>query len=136
VTTSTDVQVMTPYLCAKGAEKAIAFYGTVFGAEVAGDLWRDPSGGRVGHAELHLGGMRFFVSDEYAELDVLSPQSRGGTTVAFVVIVDDIDKVWAKALAHGATVERDVTVDNGMRGGWLRDPWGHRWNVGQLVPGG
>ncbi len=131
---STDTQTMTAYLCAKGADEAIAFYQEVFGATLHGEPWRDPTDGRIGHSELHLGGTRFFLSDEYEPLDVLSPTTRGGTSVSFVVLVDDIDTVWAKAVERGAKVERDLKVDNGMRGGWLFDPWGHRWNIGQPLP--
>ena len=130
---TTEHQTMTAYLCAKGAPDAIQFYEEVFGATLHGEPWRDPADGRIGHSELHLGGTRFFLSDEYPELGVLSPLTHGGTGVAFVVVVDDVDEVWARALERGATVDRDLTVGNGMRSGWLHDPWGHRWNVGQLL---
>jgi PhnB protein len=133
---TTENQTMTAYLCAKGATDAIDFYGDVFGATLHGDPWKDPADGRIGHCELHLGTTRFYLSDEYPELGVLSPLSRGGTGVSFVVVVDDVDTVWARALERGATVDRDLTVGNGMRSGWLHDPWGHRWNVGQLLEGG
>jgi PhnB protein len=126
-------QTMTPYLCVQGAAEAIEFYQAVFGATVHGELWHDPSDGRIGHAELHLGDTRFYLSDEYEGLDVLSPKSRGGTSVSFVVLVDDVDAVWASAVGHGAKVERELSVGNGMRGGWLRDPWGHRWNIATMV---
>jgi PhnB protein len=130
---TTASQTMTAYLCAKGAADAIQFYRQVFGATLHGSPWRDPADGRIGHCELHLGGTRFFLSDEYPELGVLSPLSRGGTGVSFVVIVDDVDAVWARALERGAKVDRDITVGNGMRSGWLHDPWGHRWNIGQRL---
>ncbi len=129
------MQTVTPYLCARDAEAAIAFYREVFGATLEGEPWRDPADGRIGHAELHFDEMRLFVSDEYEALDVLSPQSRGGTTVSFVLVVDDVTATWTKAIEHGATVEREVKVDHGMRAGWLRDPWGHRWNLGEVLSG-
>lgn len=134
MTTSTETQTQTliPYLCARGAGEAIALYESVFGAEVIGDVWRDPDDGRVGHAELRIGDMAFYLSDEYEWLGVLSPTSRGGTTVSLVLLVDDLDPVWEIALERGATVEHDITVDYGRRAGWLTDPWGHRWNVGEL----
>lgn len=126
-------QTLTPYLCARGAADAIAFYTSVFGAELIGEVWHDPDDGRVGHAELQIGDTRLYVSDEYEEIGVLSPQTWGGTTVSFVLVVDDVDAAWTAALENGAIVERDITVDHGMRGGWVRDPWGHRWNVGELT---
>lgn len=127
------IQTITPYLCVKGAEGAIAFYESVFGAKVVGDVWHDPDDGRVGHAELEIGDMRLYISDEYESLGVLSPQTRGGTTVSFVLAVDELDRVWARALDEGATVDREITVQYGMRAGWLYDPWGHRWQVGELI---
>ena len=125
---STDTQTMTAYLCAKGADEAIAFYQDVFGATLHGEPWRDPADNRIGHSELHLGGTRFFLSDEYEPLGVLSPTTRGGTSVSFVVMVDDIDTVWAKAVERGAEVERDVKEDHACAGDALRSlgPAGHR----------
>lgn len=131
--TETQTQTLTPYLCARGAAEAMAFYEAVFGAEAIGDVWRDPDDGRVGHAELRVGDMVFYLSDEYESLGVLSPSARGGTTVSLVLRVDELDPVWERALERGATVERDITFDHGRRAGWLTDPWGHRWNVGELA---
>jgi PhnB protein len=134
-TMTTSTQTMTAYLCVKGAADAIKFYEEVFGATVHGPPWLDPADGRIGHSELHLGGSQFYLSDEYPELDVLSPTTRGGHSVSFVVIVDDVDAVWARAIERGAMVDRDIEVGNGMRSGWLQDPWGHRWNIGELLDG-
>jgi uncharacterized glyoxalase superfamily protein PhnB len=126
-------QTLTPYLCARGAEDAIGFYRDVFGAALVGEVYRDPDDGRIGHAELSVGATTFYLADEYEALGVLSPSSRGGTTVSFVLLVDDVDATWAAALDRGATPEREITVAHGMRAGWLKDPWGHRWNVGELL---
>ena len=125
-----DKQTVTAYLCARGADDAIGFYREVFGAKVDGEIWRDPADGRVGHSELEIGGSTFYLSDEYEALGVRSPQHYGGTSVSFVIVVDDVEAVWAAALARGAKVDREITEGNGMRSGWLHDPWGHRWNVG------
>jgi PhnB protein len=70
---------VTPYLSIRGAAQAIEFYRKAFGAK---ELMRMPrSEGKVGHAEIRIGGSRVMLSDEYAAMDFLGPQSRGGTTV-------------------------------------------------------
>ena len=118
---------VTAYLCCAGAAKAMAFYSEAFGAEEV-TRWPEPDG-RLGHAEMKIGETTLFISDEFPELDVRGPLARGGSSVAFVVAVEDADTVFARALAAGATVERPLSDAPQGRNGWLRDPWGHRWNV-------
>src|SRR5262245_19583397 len=70
---------VTPYLSIKGGGEAIEFYKKAFGAK---ELMRMPGpDGKVGHAELQIGDSRVMLADEYVQMDFLSPQSRGGTTV-------------------------------------------------------
>src|SRR5205085_6224568 len=80
------------------------------------------------------------MADEFAEIDVLAPPSRGGTTVSFVIDVPDVDTVYSRAIAAGATAERPPADQfYGARAGWLTDPWGHRWSISTplaAVPGG
>ena len=49
--------------------------------------------------------------------------------MSLVLDVDDVDAVFARAVALGARVERPVTDAHGDRGGWLFDPAGHRWSI-------
>lgn len=119
---------VTPYLTVKGAASAIEFYKKVFGAAETMRLV-DPSG-RVGHAEMTISGSPIMISDEHPELDVLSPQSRGGSTVGIHVYVEDVDQVVARAVAEGAK-QLGPVVDEfyGDRAGKLVDPFGHVWYV-------
>jgi uncharacterized glyoxalase superfamily protein PhnB/catechol 2,3-dioxygenase-like lactoylglutathione lyase family enzyme len=95
--------------------------------------------GRVGHVELRIGESVIMMADEFADIDVLGPTSRGGTTVSFVISVPDVDTVYARAVAAGATAERPPDDQfYGDRAGWLSDPWGHRWSISTplaAVPG-
>ena len=70
---------ITPYLAVKGAGKAIDFYKKAFGAKER--LRMDAPGGLIGHAELTIGDSVLMLADEYPPLDLLGPQSRGGTSV-------------------------------------------------------
>ncbi len=61
---------------------------------------------------------------------MVSPRTLGGTGVSLVVLVADADAMIARAVAAGATLQRDVSEDHGTRSGWIVDPYGHRWNIG------
>jgi len=54
--------------------------------------------------------------------------------VTLSVYVEDVDDVFARALAAGATETRPVQNQfYGDRSGQFVDPWGHRWNVASRV---
>jgi PhnB protein len=119
---------VTPYLTVKDAASAIEFYKRAFGATE--ELRLVEPQGRIGHAEIVINGSPIMLSDEYPELDVLGPQSRGGSTVGLYLYVDDVDEVFNRAVAEGATVVRPVADEfYGDRSGKLADPFGHAWYV-------
>jgi PhnB protein len=122
-------QVVTPYITVKGAARAIDFYKHVFGAVESGARYTEP-GGRVGHAEIEINGSRIMLSDEHPEIEVLSPESLGGTPTMFHLHVADAGAVVARAAAAGATVQRAVQDQPyGERSGTIKDPFGHRWMI-------
>lgn len=118
---------VTPYLCANPAASAIDFYKEAFGATERYRMTGED--GRIGHAELTIGGTTLYLSDEWPEMGVRSPKSLGGNCVSFVVDVADVDAAWKRALDAGATIERPITDAPHGRGGWLVDPFGHRWSI-------
>jgi len=119
---------LTPYLACRDAARAIDFYKQAFGAA---ELMRMPApGGKIGHAEVRIGDSRFMLTDEYPEMDFLSPQTRGGTTVHLHVYVKDVDAMIARAVAAGAKLVREVKDQfYGDRSGSLQDPFGHVWHI-------
>ncbi|MEN3315082.1 MAG: PhnB protein [Acidimicrobiaceae bacterium] len=121
-----------PYLAVDGASEAIEFYGTVFGAT---ERVRMPMpDGRVGHAELEIGDSVVMLADENPEMGVRSPKAVGGTPVTLSVYVEDVDAVFDKATAAGASVLRPVDDQfYGDRSGQFEDPFGHRWSVATHV---
>jgi uncharacterized glyoxalase superfamily protein PhnB len=128
VATSTAVTV-TPYLCVRGADRAIAWYQQVFGAVEQGDRYVDADG-RIGHAEFTIGGATFFISDEHPEIGVVSPETQEGHSVGLHLYVENVDEVWARAVEAGATVVYDLgDREYGDRSGTFHDPFGHRWFV-------
>ena len=124
---------ISPYLIVDGAADAIDFYGSVLGATQRGDSMVAPDG-KVGHAELELGGSVIMLADEFPEMGAVGPRTVGGTPVTLHVYVEDVDAVFARALGLGATQVQAVTDQfYGDRSGLFDDPWGHRWNVATHV---
>jgi PhnB protein len=123
---------VTPYLHVDGAAAAIDFYTSVLGAK---ERMRMPGpDGKLGHAELELGNAVVMLADEYPDMDVRGPTSIGGTPVTLHVYVEDVDDVFARAVAAGAKPLRPVENQfYGDRSGQFEDPWGHRWNVASHV---
>jgi PhnB protein len=120
------------YLCVEDATKAIEFYTKAFGAEEKFRL-TEPSG-RIGHAELDFGGTTVMLSDEFPEFNIKGPQAIGGTAVTIHIHVDNADEMLRRALEAGAEIEREATdAFYGERSGTIRDPFGHRWNIGHSI---
>lgn len=128
----TDVQ-LTPYLTAHDCAAAIAFYADAFGAVETGARFTDPEG-RIGHAEISIGGATIFLSDEYPDFGARSPRSLGGSTVALHIRVADADETARRLVAAGAEVLRALEAQaDGERRGTFLDPFGYRSMVGEKV---
>lgn len=128
---ATEVRPIIPYLSVRGATEAIRWYVDVFGAELQGDPIVEDSG-RVGHAELRIGGAVLHLADEYPELDIVSPLTRGGPSLQLQIGVVDCDASFARAVARGATARREPADQfYGARAAAIRDPWGHDWQLHQ-----
>lgn len=122
-----------PYLCCRGAADAIEFYKAVFGATERMRMPGDASE-NIGHAEIEIGTGLVMLADEFPDHGFLSPQTIGGSPVTVHVYVEDADAVFAKAVAAGATVTREMEDQfYGDRLGQFTDPWGHRWSVASHV---
>ena len=118
----------TPYLIIRGAADAIEFYKKAFGAT---ELFRFPApGGKIGHAEIKIGDSPIMLADEYPEMGYKGPQSLGGSPVSLMIYVEDVDTIFNRAIAAGASVKEAVQDKfYGDRTGTLTDPFGHVWHV-------
>jgi PhnB protein len=121
-------QTCTPYICCREAARALEFYERAFGAHV--EIRYTSPQGAIGHAEMAIEGSRIYVSDEWAEGDVWSPQKYGGSPVTLHLLVADVDAFAAKAVQGGAKLLRPVADQPyGDRSTKLQDPFGHVWMV-------
>lgn len=127
-----DYPRATPYLCCKNAASAIEFYKNVFGATERMRLAQPD--GVIGHAELTFGDSVIMLADEFPEIDVLSPQTLGGSPVTILLYVENVDAVVEKAVAAGSKLTRPVENQfYGDRSGKLIDPFGHTWMIATRI---
>ena len=119
---------ITPMLSVRRGAEAVEFYKCAFGADV---LYRidAPDGAVV--ARLSVDGAEFWVADESPEHKNFSPESLGGGTVRMIMIAEEPDQAFAKAVAAGATVVWPVGNQHGWRIGRVVDPFGHHWEIGK-----
>src|SRR5579871_2836246 len=92
---------IAPMLSVRHGAKAIEFYKQAFGAR---ELFRiDSETGDV-VARLAVEQAEFWVADESPEHSNFGPETLGGGTVRMVMIVEDPDGAFEKAVAAGASV--------------------------------
>lgn len=122
---------VTPYLCVLDAPRAIEFYKCVLGAEEV-NRWTDEKG-KVGHAEIKIGGSAIFLADEHPDFGILAPKTLLGdkrSPVDIHVYVPDVDATYKLALASGATGLREpADQPHGDRNAQFSDPSGHIWFI-------
>lgn len=118
-----------PQLAAADADRAIAFYRQAFGAD---ELLRNhASDGRIMHCELLVFGGRLLVVDDFDADPISAPTALGGSTVRLHLSVPDVDDVYVRAIAAGATSLREPEdAFWGDRYAMVRDPAGHVWSFG------
>jgi PhnB protein len=116
-----------PYFVVSDAEKFITFLKNVFDAT---EIGRSVMNGRIANVRIRIGTSSFMISEAGAEgLKV--------TAAAYYVYVEDTDKTFAKALAHGATKMFDpMNMPYEDRQGGVIDPFGNTWWIStRLVEG-
>jgi uncharacterized glyoxalase superfamily protein PhnB len=126
------VHELFAYLCVNDAVAAIDYYARSFGAREKFRLVEP--GGRIGHAELEIGGTTLMLSEEFPEYGIRGPLAIGGSPVTLHIHVDDADATTARAVEAGGKLEMPATdMFYGERSGVIRDPFGHRWNIGHSI---
>lgn len=121
---------ITPHVVVRDAARAVDWYTNVLDAV---ERYRIPvPDGRLMSVELRFGDSVLMLADEFPEMGIVSPQTLGGTYMALHLKVDDVDKVWQRALDAGAEVFHPLQDTFwGERHGQIIDPFGHRWGLAE-----
>ena len=123
---------LTPHLIVSPAADAVAFYVKAFGARPG--LMMDGPGGVIMHGELKIGDSILMLADEQPPMGPgptrKSPKNLGGTSSGVMLYVKDVDAVYARAVAAGATgVMPPMDMFWGDRYCQVEDPFGHVWAI-------
>ena len=113
-------------LTVKDIKAAAGFYQKAFGFQKRG-IMNGPDGQPM-HCELRLRDTTLMLGPEMGGNK--SAQSLGGSPISLYLLVDNVDKVHAKALKLGASSNMPVTdMFWGDRCGDVTDPAGQRWMI-------
>jgi len=124
---------IAPMLSVRKGAKAVEFYKDAFDATEAFRM-DAPDGSVV--ARLSVDGAEFWVADESPEHKNFSPETLGGGTTRMILVVDEPDAAFARAVSAGATVVHEMSNEYGWRRGRVMDPFGHHWEIGKPLSEG
>ncbi|MFG1290268.1 VOC family protein [Xanthobacter versatilis] len=120
---------VTAYLTVDGAMKAVEFYKSALGAELAFAIPPDDSG-RTMHVHLYINGCSVMLADPYPEYCAGPVEKLGGFNLS--LHVTDTDAAFARAVAAGASVMMPPSdMFWGARYAQVRDPFGVVWAFNQ-----
>jgi PhnB protein len=121
------VTSIEPELWIERAAAAVAFYRAAFGATVRHQVGE----GDDIVAQLAIGDAAFWVSSGGADGPRFSPQAIGGATGRTLLVVDDPDAMFGRAVAAGASPVAEMAYEHSWRLGRIVDPFGHEWEIGR-----
>jgi PhnB protein len=122
---------VTATLIVSPCAEALEFYQKAFGAKLRGKM--EAPGGVIMHSEIKLGDSIVMCSDEMPPMpdqpaNRKSPKNAGASTGGVMLYVKDVDAVYARAVAAGATpVMPPEDMFWGDRFAQVEDPYGHVW---------
>src|SRR5215471_3663729 len=122
---------VTPALAFKGADAAISWYKTIFGAKER-MRFENPDK-TIAHAELTIGESVIMLSEENPDYNQ-SPKTLNGNSVNLFVYVPDVDATIKKAENNKALVIQAAKNEfYGDRSARIEDPFGYRWIISTHV---
>ena len=123
---------VTVSLTVSDVKAAMNFYQKAFGFAKRG-IMNGPDRKPI-HAELTLRGTTLMLGPEMPERNARSAKAIGGSPATLFLTVEDVDKVFAKAVKAGATpVGPVMDMFWGDRSGTVIDPEGNPWMIGTHI---
>jgi len=115
-------------LCVTDVKAAASFYQKAFGFEKR-SIMNGPDRKPV-HAELKFRDTVIMIGPEMPEMGFRSAKTLGTSPIGLYLLVENADKVVAKALKLGGTAQGPVTeMFWGDRCGRVKDPEGYTWTI-------
>jgi uncharacterized glyoxalase superfamily protein PhnB len=119
---------ITAALCVTDVKAATTFYQKAFGFEKRG-IMNGPDGKPM-HAELRLRDSTIMLGPEMPAMGARSAKNVGSSPTTLYLLVENVDKVFAKAVKLGAQPLGPVAdMFWGDRCGRLIDPEGYNWYI-------
>jgi PhnB protein len=119
---------VTAALCVTDVKAAAAFYQKAFGFKNRG-IMKGPDGKPM-HAELTMRGTALMLGPEMPQMGARSAKTIGASPTTLYLLVENVDKIVARAVKLGATPQGPVTdMFWGDRCGRLTDPEGYTWYI-------
>ncbi len=119
---------VTAALCVTDVRAAASFYQKAFGFQKRG-IMNGPDNNPV-HAELTLRGTTLMLGPEMPQMGARSAKNVGSSPTTLYLLVENVDRVVAKAVKLGAKSQGPVSdMFWGDRCGRLVDPEGYTWYV-------
>ena len=90
--------------------------------------------GSIHVAELEYNGAVFHLHETMRWFNALEPVSAKGVTTVIGLFVDNVQEVFNRGIAAGATEISPVTDhEYGYRQGMFKDPFGHYWQIQKKI---
>src|SRR5436309_5338622 len=123
---------ITAMLTVADVKAAANFYQKAFGFEKRG-IMNGPDGKPM-HAELTLRGTTLMLGPENPAMGSRGAKTLGGSPTTLYLLTEDVDKVLAKAVKLGATLNMPAAdMFWGDRCGMISDPEGYAWMIATHV---
>jgi PhnB protein len=130
--TNTFKTAFVPQLAISHGTTDLEFYKKAFNAIETKHITNDD--GSIHVSEMFIDGAMFHFHEESWDGYTFSPAKHNGVTTTIGLMVSDVDKVMAKAMAAGAKqISPATSYDYGYRQGTIMDPSGHQWIIEMVL---
>jgi len=127
-----DQPTVSLSLTVKNTAEALAFYAHALDAA---EVFRMPApDGGIAHAEFTIGTTHIYISDEAEEWHAFAMPEGTLASCLFAVNVNDCDGAYQQAIKAGAeSLNPPENQFWGTRSAIIKDPFGYRWSLNQIV---